>query len=197
MENISVSGNSCDDNEDKENENVKSGHENFRVQTEADEEKLPQRSTHEDEGTAKNSDVEPKKCKRSRKGQCNNGHIGNCKVAQTKKFWKFSRNHVIREVKERQENVKQERIEEESAEVEKVRVTMRELNEKMAVLKNQCLSQQEMIKTLKVKYAEEEQVLLEENNKLKLIYEQRASSRTRRENNPTTFDTITSRTSIL
>ena len=100
-------------------------------------------------------------------------------------------------MKERQENVKRKRIEEESAEVEKVRVTMRELNEKMAVLKNQCLSQQEMIKTLKVKYAEEEQVLLEENNKLKLIYEQRASSRTRRENNPTTFDTITSRTSTL
>ena len=92
--------------------------------------------------------------------------------------------------------MKRKRIEEESAEVEKVRVTMRELNEKMAVLKNQCLSQQEMIKTLKVKYAEEEQVLLEEN-KLKLIYEQRASSRTRRENNPTTFDTITSRTSTL
>ena len=107
---------------------------------------MPQRSTHEDEGTAKNSDVEPKKSKRSRKGQCikDNGHTGNCKVAERKQNWKFSRNHVIREVKERQENVKGKRIEEESAEVEKVRVTMRELNEKMAVLKNQCLSQQEI-----------------------------------------------------
>ena len=53
MENISVLGNSCDDNEDKENENVESEHDHFGVQTEADEEKLPQRSTHEDEGTAK------------------------------------------------------------------------------------------------------------------------------------------------
>ena len=114
-----------------------------------------------------------------------------------KKEWKFSRNHVIREVKERQENVKRKRIVEESAEVEKVSVTMKELNENVEVLKNQCLSQQEMIQTLKVKYAQEEKVLLEENNKLKLIYEQRANSRTRRENNPTTFNTITSRTSTL
>ena len=67
IENISISASSFEDSEDKENENVECEHEHFAVID--NEEKLPQSSTHEDEGTAKNSDVEPKKCRRSGKGQ--------------------------------------------------------------------------------------------------------------------------------
>ena len=64
---------------------MESEHEHFDVMD--NEEKLPQSSTHEDEGTAKNSDVEPTKCRRSRKGQYvkDGGHKGNCKVAERKK----------------------------------------------------------------------------------------------------------------
>ena len=146
------------------------------------------------------SEVLSEHCKRSKSnGNCQKeqGHVGKCKVIGTvNQFWTSNRNFIAKNAAKEEEEKKRKRLQEEN-EVVKLRLIRDEISQDLDNLKEQChehenvinkLEQEENIIKLRIG------VLKAENDKLKLICDQRNYSRKRRGNNPTIFKMITERT---
>ena len=77
------------------------------------------------------------------------GHPGKYKIVTGRKFWEFTSYYAVHELKQREETVRRKRVEEEAVEVEKRRVTVTELDEVIATLREQRYNHREITESMR------------------------------------------------